>query len=302
MPVAIPIAMAAYSTYTAITVATLWTGLAAAGSIIGAMGAISGDQDMMKIGSIIGVVGGVGSLGAGLAGSSPTLADGTAIDASVAIDNAAANATANGSLTDVMSYGQFGAEQTLADVATNAGGNLAGGTLAGQQGILESQGVNLPEQTTPDSYTWDGAQGAEKTVAEEAGATNSSAYESPSASNSGDKWDWGSQTDAKFSNGSIGPQMPDAATDKYGSLKDLFGDAEKWMKENPNSAKLGGGLLKGAMDYVGQRQQIKDRMNAQKGYQEWLTQKYSDSVRNLTIPSIIRQPAQPGGIIAGQRG
>jgi hypothetical protein len=72
-----------------------------------------------------------------------------------------------------------------------------------------------------------------------------------------------------------------------------------FIKSNPEAAKLYGGVIQGAMKPYLERQALKDRMAVEKKYEEWARQKYSDSVRNLVIPSPV--PFAPG-IIQGQRG
>ena len=72
-----------------------------------------------------------------------------------------------------------------------------------------------------------------------------------------------------------------------------------FIQANPEAAKLYGGVLQGAMKPYLDKQAMQQKLNADKKWADWVSQRYSDSVRNLVIPSPI--PPAPG-IIAGQRG
>ena len=66
--------------------------------------------------------------------------------------------------------------------------------------------------------------------------------------------------------------------------------------------KTGAGLVQGAMKSYGDEELAKNDMKRQMAYKDWVRQRYSDSVRNLVIPSPVSTAAGPSGIIAGQRG
>jgi hypothetical protein len=102
---------------------------------------------------------------------------------------------------------------------------------------------------------------------------------------------------------SIPGQAGSAAPGDWWSKMKKFGqDFDKFTKENPGLTKVGGGLLQGAMTYAGNQQMASDNVKRQMAYQDWVRQKYSDSLLNLTVPSAVRTASASGGIIGGVRG
>jgi len=102
---------------------------------------------------------------------------------------------------------------------------------------------------------------------------------------------------------SIPGQAGSAAPGDWWSKMKKFGqDFDKFTKENPGLTKVGGGLLQGAMTYAGNQQMASDNVKRQMAYQDWVRQRYSDSLRNLTVPSVVRTAPASGGIIGGVRG
>jgi hypothetical protein len=72
-------------------------------------------------------------------------------------------------------------------------------------------------------------------------------------------------------------------------------------------AKVAGGLIAGGMNYAGAQSAADAAQKRQMAYQDWVRQRYSDSVRNLQIPTFkISRPGatavQSPGLIGGQRG
>ena len=90
--------------------------------------------------------------------------------------------------------------------------------------------------------------------------------------------------------------------DWWSKMKKFGQDFDKFTKENPGLTKVGGGLLQGAMTYAGNQQMASDNVKRQMAYQDWVRQKYSDSLLNLTVPSAVRTASASGGIIGGVRG
>ncbi len=90
--------------------------------------------------------------------------------------------------------------------------------------------------------------------------------------------------------------------DWWSKMKKFGQDFDKFTKENPGLTKVGGGLLQGAMMYAGNQQMASDNVKRQMAYQDWVRQKYSDSLLNLTVPSAVRTASASGGIIGGVRG
>lgn len=307
MPMVVPVVAGAWAMAAAGTAlaagATIAAGLSMVGGFFTLVGGLAGDKDAVRLGGMLGLAGGAaGALGGGT-GASTT--------------NAAGEAAAEGATAT--------AGNTVADnIGTTAVDDMVGppAELAGNSSSLSPGDVGIG--------TGGGADGGSGLIREAAGL----AGDAPGMADLNAMGDVGMGVDratdvarmggtslagdqtksALFSDAGYGDRMSGEATrifdegvqssadSKWGSLSEMFGGAEKWMKENPNLVKFGGGIVKGAMDYLGDRQQIKDRMNAEKSYRDWVRQRYSDSVRNLVIPAPIGGPPATGGIIAGQRG
>jgi hypothetical protein len=109
----------------------------------------------------------------------------------------------------------------------------------------------------------------------------------------------GSDMDAATMGPQGGPSAPGAPTDPS-----MLAKVESWAKLNPNLAMFAGmgglGLVQGAMNSEAQKQLQEDAMNRAMAYQDWVRQRYSDSVRNLTIPGL--QNSKGGGIVASAQG
>lgn len=295
MPMVIPVVAGAWTMYAAAGAAmTVASGLAFAGGFLTVVGGISGDKDAMKLGSMLGLAG-------ALPGALTSSAGGSSVAAEAAAETA--NATAGSTVTDAV--GNVATEQAVNQAADLAGSgndlglfNELGGSPA-TEGLVSGAAPDLAGAATNDLGLFNDAAAGATPLAPEAAAGSGGLI--------------GDQTkSALFGSQGYGDGMSGAATgafdkgvgeaSKFGSLSDMFSSTENWMKQNPNLAKLGTGIIKGAADYMGDRQQLKDRMNAEKSYRDWVRQRYSDSVRNLVIPSPVSTAAGPSGIIAGQRG
>jgi hypothetical protein len=71
----------------------------------------------------------------------------------------------------------------------------------------------------------------------------------------------------------------------------------EWVNANPEAAKQVSGLLGGAAKSYGDQAAEEAAWENRRKYQQWMQQRYSDSVRNLTVPMYRR-----GGILGGQGG
>lgn len=101
----------------------------------------------------------------------------------------------------------------------------------------------------------------------------------------------------------IGTKFNQAAANPKSWLDQLGSKVEtaaKWAKANPALTLAGAGVVGGAMKYVGGQQMAEDNMTRSKAYQDWVRQRYSDSVRNLTIPKY--QTPTNAGLIGAARG
>ncbi len=299
MPMVIPVVAGAWTMFAAAgATMTIASGLAFAGGFLTVVGGISGDKDAMKLGGVLGLAGGLAGAFSGSAQGASTAASEAAAET--------ASATAGNTVTDAI--GNAATEQVISQAPDLAGaGNDLG--LFNDAGIAgAAPGEGLISGAAPDLA---GSATNDLGLFNDAGAASSNAIGSaPTADAAGLM---GDQTkSAMFGDAGYGEGMSGAATSafdkgvtestKFGSLSDMFNSAESWMKQNPNMAKIGGGIIRGAADYMGDRQVLKDRMNAEKSYRDWVRQKYSDSVRNLVIPSPVSAGPGSSGIIAGQRG
>lgn len=287
MPMVVPVVAGAWSMYAGITAATMMGGLMAAGGFLTMVGGLTGDRDALKFGSMLSLVGGVGG----------ALANGATAATSNAAGQAAsetANATAGATVADAIG------NAPIDQVVSSGAGLPAGiGEVGGVTGVADSGLIADAAGGLADKAGTGLADAAAPRLAEASDALAAAGDPNKSALFGAKGFGDGMSGEAT---GVFDAGVQSTAEAKWGSLGDMFGKAENWMKENPNLAKVGSGIIKGATDYLGERQQMRDRMNAEKSYRDWVRQRYSDSVRNLVIPSPIGAPAPTGGIIAGQRG
>lgn len=262
MPAAVPLVASAFS---------VGAGVAAAGGIAGiAAGGLTLTSGLMIAG---GALSGLGALtgNAKLAriGAVASLAGGVGQALGVGANAATAaaapsTATAGSTIGDALAKGTLGAE------------------LAGA-GLLESAGAAT---SVFDTATNPFLAGNEALL---------NAGPSLSASGTG-------AAAAELANSPLGLMPPmGAETARSGGILGRIGDVGSWIERNPNQAKLVGGLIEGAAGPYLQKQKLKNELDARKSYDDWVRQRYSDSVRNLVIPSMFA-PAPVGGIIGGQRG
>lgn len=280
MPAAIPLVASAFSVGGGVWAAgglagiaagglTLTSGLMIAGGVMSGLGALTGNAKLARIGAVASLAGGVGqALGVGANAATAATAPSTA--------------TAGSTIGDALAKGTLGAE--LAGVAPAAEAASTGA------GLLESAGAGLFESAAAPSV-FDTATNPFLAGNEALLGTG------PSLSASGT-----GAAAAELANSPLGPMPPmGAETARSGGILGRIGDVGRWIEDNPNQAKLVGGLIEGAAGPYLQKQKLKAELDARKSYDDWVRQRYSDSVRNLVIPSMFA-PAPVGGIIGGQRG
>lgn len=289
MPALIAIAGAAFSVSAGMTAiaagSSIIGGLMVAGGALAGIGTLTGNKKLAKIGGILSLAGGLGNLAQGLVKETAGKA---AADAAA---QEAAKATAGNTIADVTGTATEGLSEAAgaASVADDVAmmGNVGNGApLAGAGGDILQASYGMPSQGL--------LQGG---FAEAGGLGGPMPAGGPG-----------------FEVGSIGaPAQPpgmiqrlfgDTAVGKTAaSWADSAGNAMKgvdaWTKANPTMAKVASGMIQGAAGYYGQTQAMKDNMERQKQYADWVRQRYSDSVRNLTIPAPTAQLSP--GIIGGSR-
>lgn len=277
MPMAIPLiaAYGAVSAGIAAGAATLIGGMMIAGGVLTAVGALTGNKKLQTFGSVLSLAGGVANL------------------ASTAVQETSSNlasAAAEQATAGTESIAAEGLGQTAAPVAD------AGATSA------------LTESVAPGAVA-DSGGAATETAATAANAAPAATVDPMAGLNAGATADISAPAieqatagaeSLPVQNGLIGNQNP--------SLLDKFQtgaqDLGKWAKANPELVKAGTGLISGAANAYGQQQQanaLQDNLAAQQSYMDKLRQRYSDSVRNLQIPTFATQQPR-GGIINGAKG
>lgn len=281
MPAAIPFIAAYYAVGAGVTAAvaagglTLASGLMIAGGALSFAGAASGNQKLSRLGAVAMLGGGIASL----AGSSANAA--SAADAVRMSDEVYAGAN-----TAPLA-------ETPVTAAAPATGSAAADAAQAAELADAAQAARLADAPAPASST---ALADAPAVTPQAGLVDSAAAQNvPLGSQSAivenpyfPQNGWGQDTLSNVTAGAgAGPSGP-------GMIEQF----SQWMRANPEATKVGGGLVKGAMEYYGQQQFADDQMKRQQSYMDWVRQRYSDSVRNLTIPALVRNQ----GVVNGARG
>jgi hypothetical protein len=318
MPMVIPLVAAAFEAYAGVAalaagaegLAAVTAGLGIAGGALTAVGTITGNKNLTMIGSVAGLAGGIGTL-ASSAGDLTVDAAGEGTDAAAHGFNAAQDT----GLVD---------DAATSAPATDAGANLAGAPTTG--GIVGNANPNLatppvtPEASSAGTMTGtppadpnagpDMSNGAYGGSAPPAAPTTPGAAP-PATSNVPDfakgSYGGGAQPGtagappgSPYGAGPSGAPSTDGSW--YSQLGDVLHAGAAWSQQNPALTKVAGGLVQGAMQYYGSQQLAEANLNRAKNYQDWARQRYSDSVRNLTVPTIGISAAPSSGIIAGAKG
>ena len=337
MPAAIPLVGAAFSIGAGVTAAggmaalaagglsalTLTSGLMIAGGALTGIGALTGNKKLMTLGSVMGLAGGVSNF-LSKAGETAASAAGAEVASQAAAEAGASTTTNIGG--EVVQGAAADAARSAADVASDVAGSSA---LAARSPEAYAQALGPGASAAPgsqaamlaDQTPGFGRMGLSGTADAAAGANPMSLVGPSQAAPAGMGMDYLQAADqsaglipageqgAAFSTTLTPDQMAtagfkDAAgqSDWWSRMKQFGSEAGKWIEKNPTTAKLGGGLVAGAMSYLGQNQLAEDQVKRQMAYQDWVRQRYSDSVRNLTVPSVVRTAPQTAGIIGGARG
>lgn len=284
MPAAIPFVIAAGQAYAAATAATaLAAGLYATAAAFTTIGALAKNEKLTMLGGLL-------SVGAGVAGMAGANAAATPADAARAAEGGATEPVASAAEPAADTAAAELASPAVETAASSASLEVPEGAIGGQlgrEGVLQSAMAPAAAETAQGTGTG--------LIAEQAGMTPTTAGSSPIAT-------W---SDVR---GPAGWGTPSASAPAPGAggfwpeLKQSIGGLGDWINQNPAQAKLGGGLIQGAMKYYGDQQIADDNLKRQQRYQDWVRQRYSDSVRNLQVPAVTLTAPQSSGIIGGQRG
>lgn len=301
MPVAVALAASAFTVSAGMATAGVLGGMMVAGGVLSGLGAVTGNAKLSKIGSVLGLVGGVGSMVSSMAnGASSAAGAGVGAGADPAAQAAAEAAKQSAATT---------AADTAAGVAGDAA-KQAATTSSGFGGAGMDPGVGGPAAGAT-SGPWAAATGSEPLAADAAMGVTSPVTDGLIA---------GAQPTTVSGFGGVGT---DAAAQGFGGTTTVAGSGladnalvktagewfnkgkegldalSKWSNANPNNARIVGGLIQGAAKSYGDEQILKDKYELEKKYADWARQRYSDSVRNLTIPTLALAPR---GVINNQRG
>lgn len=342
MPAAIPLVGAAFSIAGGVAAAggmaaiaagglsalTLTSGLMIAGGALTGIGAITGNKKLMTLGSVLGLAGGVSSF---MSKAGETVATEAATEAAADVaKNEAAKAGASQAANDVaqnISSAAPTAVDTASTVASEAGANALAGSqpgglindavkdfgaeqlgMAGPNASLADAGGGLASSAPQSPLQQQAFMDANTNLAGAGEATPGMGTNMPnSGSMTSTQYDLQQGTyDGGYSG--RGPDSIPGSTnaaqpgDWWSKMKQFGSDSAKWVKDNPELAKMGGQAIGGAGLIYGQQAAADAAQKRQMAYQDWVRQRYSDSMRNLTIPSVVRTATASSGIIGGARG
>lgn len=228
MPVAVALAGAAFSVSAGLTAGGVLGGMMVAGGAMTALGTVTGNKKLAKIGGVLSLAGGVGQLATGLV-------------------NGAANAAS------------AGASGVVDNIGPNVGGTDAFSLANDAAATSESIAAAMPKAAPPTGIL-------------------DSVLRTP-----------------------VGQEAAGWAGKAKQGVEALAG----WAEKNPQTAKLASGIIQGAAGAYGQNSAATAAVREQQRLQDLVRQRYSDSVRNLVVPSLSTPAAPrvgPIGLINGSGG
>lgn len=338
MPMAIPLVIAGFEAYAGVAAIaaagelTLTAGLSLAGAAFTGIGAITGNKDLMALGAVAGLGAGISSLAgeAAVSSAADSALTGSGNMYAPGADTAAMDAANNAA------FAPPAAGSTAGDIVADAGVNTAQNTLAGSKDLIPKTGFagmspGTGMQPAIEQAIGGGAPAAAAAapgpaaaaiqgpapVGAEAAASGSPSFNTGAAPSnfSTPNADISNPDAGVFKNnpyskapstldapGSAGAGTPGDPNSFYEKLKAAGKEFAGYTKDYPELTKGVGGVIQGGMQYYGQQQIAQDNMARQKSYMDWVRQRYSDSVRNLTVPSLQASKSASGGIIAAAKG
>lgn len=311
MPAAIPLVGAAFSIGAGITagVTTLVGGLMVAGGALTAVGTLTGNSKLQKIGGVMSLVGG----GIGAFESLTSAASSVAPSASSGVSSAVDTATsaASQAATEAASQGaQAAAASQAAEVAATQAAAQNPGLLQSAMGefaptatqygafgeaplgqaLAQNQGVISQAATNPLLTTQEAIAASAPGASAGSPALNMAEFQqmAPTATQYG-----------AFGEAPLNPPAPKSWWDGF---TDKAQRAGQWIEQNPKTAQVLGQAVQGAASYYGPLAAAEEQQKRAMAYQDWVRQRYSDSVRNLRVPRLTQQAPATAGIIGGARG
>lgn len=286
MPAAIPFVAAAFSISEGVALVSagsaLLGGLMVAGGALSGIGALTGNNKLTALGGVLSLAGGIGNAVSRAS---------SAAEAAKVADSAYGAAANRGADT-------LGAMGVADDTAAAVANTSAEAASSGASNLAGDYGGTIAEEMAKTPQPFNPVPGAGGTPAPDGLIQQASSQPVPATATRADLA--AGTYDSAASAATAG--APNPAESWWDKLKSGVSSAGQWAKANPELAKAGAGLVQGAMGYYGQQQLAEDNQKRQMKYQDWVRQRYSDSVRNLRIPSPLSTTAQPQGIIASSRG
>lgn len=264
---------------------TILGGMMVAGGALSGIGAITGNSKLMKIGGVLGLAGGVGNL------INEGMKVATTEGANQVLQNGAKSTVGN---TIADSTGTAVGASEAAKAAASTAGDLGAFNDAAGNGLVSGAGGPSPVLAGADQAATGGIASSplDARLASGAATANTSPGFMERLAN-------GVSSNAA---GDAMTGLKNTAGTLWDGAKNVIGDVGSWAEANPTTAKIGGGLVYGAMDGYNKQEQMKQMFAQRKKYDEWVAQRYNASVANLQIPAPFSTPGQQPGIIAGSRG
>lgn len=274
MPMLAALAGAAFSVSAGLTAGGVLGGMMVAGGAISGLGAVTGNKKLTKIGGVLSLAGGVGSLASSAMNAAKTAGESAA--------SAALNEGAGASLADGVL--ETAASQSSAFTPTNPLSTPA-----------EGVGYAAPSLTAGDVATQAGLIGQ---------SVPSSVFQAPPLPVGQPGFQAPSLIQPTTSSGIVMDALRSSpvgktAGDWFNAAKETAGKVSDWSKANPQTAQLVGGLVQGAAKMYADpklaAQTARAQVQEQARLSDLMRQRYSDSIKNLVIPTLSAPAVRPIG-------
>ena len=254
MPMAIPLLAAAGTAFAGMAAGGLIGGVMIAGAAMTAVGALTGNKNLMKWGGVLGLAGGV----AGFAtGAWSTAAEGLATQ----------TASSGQGAQELFRTSKLGQSNALNSFGTDAisQANAAASSSVGMPGSA-AQSVSPP--ATVNLVNGGGTTGT-------AGGVQGT-------------MDWAKQGVRDYMTPGGAPQptgiAPDTSGGGQGGILQSLKSGGAWLQANPRLAQAGSGILSAGLGAIGQQEAIRTQIQLQEDAQGRARQRLNDSVKGLNVP------------------
>lgn len=251
---------------------SLLGGMMIAGGVASGLGALTGNKTLSMLGGVVGLAGGVAGMMSGAWDSTASaLASESAFGDQAATAGNYINSAdaASDAVTSATGYGG----DSVASSMSNAGASDPASSMSDTSNSLAAppppgRSSALPESTRP--------------MSSEAQASQQMATAPPQTNNPSDlnyRNAVDTQSDTATANSGVV-----AGAAKPGSWWDTVKSVPQWIEKNKELAKIGGGLVGGAMKSYGDQSLLRQRFELQDEYEQRQRQRYSDSITGLRMP------------------